>query len=190
MLLKNILTILFFLILLQSQSQSQKFTQKLLTATILSPGISYEQPISHKFTVKLSAVVAPNFMYSSSMLNGRSNLAFIPTALISTEGRYYYNFLKRSEKGKNISRNSANYIGVPGSYGLSFQTFYFEDGSRIRTTTQVYDFGIVWGLQRNYQNRFSLDFNIGPSILTPLISAEFGIISSFTLGIWLGKKTE
>ena len=124
------------------------------------------------------------------MLNGRSNLAFIPTAFISGEGRYYYNFLKRLEKGKSISRNSANYIGVPDNYGLSFQTFYVEDGSRIRTTTQVYNFGIVWGLQRNYQNRFSLDFNIGSSILTALSSREFGIIISFKLGIWLGKKTE
>ena len=77
------------------------------------------------------------------MLNGRSNLAFIPTAFISGEGRYYYNFLKRLEKGKSISRNSANYIGVPVNYGLSLQTFYIEDGSRIRTTTQVYNFGIV-----------------------------------------------
>jgi len=55
MLLKNIITLLFSLILLQSQSQDQKFTQKLLTATILSPGISYEQPIGNRFTVKMTA---------------------------------------------------------------------------------------------------------------------------------------
>jgi hypothetical protein len=52
------------------------------------------------------------------------------------------------------------------------------------------NFGIVWGLQRNYKNRFSLDCSVGPSLYAPLVNNEFDLIADISLGIWLGKKHE
>ncbi len=188
---KPIITILLFLILFQAKAQEKKYTQNLLTATILSPGISYEIAAGKKITAKLNAFVFPGFSYSQNiLLNGRSNFSFEPTPLLVGEGRYYYNFQQRLKKEKNISRNSANYLGVSGKYGVSIKTFYPDNGNAVRTARQIYDAGIVWGLQRNYNNRFSLDLNIGPSILQPLIDKEFGLISNLSLGIWLGKRTD
>jgi hypothetical protein len=187
---KPIITILSCLLLLQAKAQEKKYTQNLLTATILSPGISYEIAAGNKFTVKLKAVVFPGFRYSQTLLlNGRSHFSFVPTAVLSADGRYYYNFQQRLKKEKNINRNSANYIGLTGSYGSSIETFHAEDGTTVRTITQLYDIGFVWGMQRNYDNRFSLDLNVGPSILRPLVDGGFGITANLTLGIWLGKRS-
>ena len=188
---KPIITILSFLILFQAKAQEKKYTQNVLTATILSPGLSYELAAGNKLTIKLNAFVFPGFSYSQNiLLNGRSNFSFTPTPLLVADGRYYYNFQQRLEKEKNISRNSANYFGLSAKYGVSIETFYPDNGEAVRTTTQIYDVGIVWGLQRNYNNRFSLDLNIGPSILQPLIDKQFGFISNLSLGIWLGKRTD
>lgn len=187
---KPIITILSFLFLFQVKAQEKKYTQNVLTATILSPGISYELAAGNKLTVILKAVVFPGFSYSQNiLLNGRSNFSFTPTPLLIGEGRHYYNFQQRLGKEKNISRNSANYLGISGKYGYSIETFYPDNGDAIRTAKQVYDAGIVWGIQRNYDNRFSLDLNIGPSILQPLIDRQFGLVANLSLGIWLGKRT-
>ncbi len=188
---KPIITILACLFLFQSKAQEKKHTQNLLTATIFSPGISYEMAAGNAFTVKLRASVFPGFSYSQTiLLNGRSHFSFAPTPLLTAEGRYYYNFQQRLDKGKNINRNSANYLAVSSKYGYSIETFYPDNGDAITTATPVYDAGIVWGLQRNYKNRFSLDLNVGPSILQPLIDKEFGLIANLSIGIWLGKRTD
>lgn len=188
---KFIAAVLLFITLSQTKAQEKAVTENLLTATILSPGISYEIATGNRFTVKLKAAVFPAFSYSSGvLLNGRSHFSFTPTPLLSADGRYYYNFKHRAEARKNINRNSANYFALSGKYGYSIQTYYPENGATIRNTTTVYDAGVVWGLQRNYKNRFSIDFNIGPSILNPLINQEFGLLSNLSLGIWLSKRTE
>ena len=179
------------LLVLQSKAQQKKYTQSLLTATILSPGISYEMAAGNAFTVKLSASVFPGFSYSKTiLLNGRSHFSFSPTPLLNAEGRYYYNFQQRLNKGKNIKRNSANYLAVSSTYGYSIETFYPDNGNAVRTVTPVYDAGFVWGLQRNFKNRLSLDLNAGPSILQSLIDKEFGLIANLSIGIWLGKRTD
>lgn len=187
---KPIITILFCLAVLQTKAQKKKYTQNLLTATILSPGLSYEVAAGNKHTIKLKAIAFPGFRYSSTLLlNGRSHFAFTPTFILSGDGRYYYNFQQRLKKEKNIGRNSANYLALSGSYGYSIETFYAQDGAIIRTATPHRDAGFLWGMQRNYDNRFSVDFNIGPSILTPILDEQFGIIANLTLGIWLGKRS-
>jgi len=186
---KFVFTILFLLLLLSSKTQDKKLTQNVFTATILAPGISYETPIANKFTAKFKAVISGGMSYSSGMAVGTAySLSAIPTA--SVELRYYYNFQQRINTKKNTDRNSANYIALAGKYGISYTTFHYDDGSTARSTSYYPNAGIVWGFQRNYKNRLSLDFNIGPSLSSPLLYQEFDFIGNFTLGIWLGKKTE
>lgn len=186
---KYIFTIALLFALMHLNAQDHRFTQPVFTATILAPGVSYETPIANKFTAKFKAVVSGGMSYSSGMAVGTTySLSAIPTA--SGELRYYYNFQQRINAKKNTDRNSANYIALAGKNGISFTTYHYNDGSTARSETYYPNAGIVWGFQRNYRNRLSLDFNIGPSISSPLVYHEFDFIGNFTLGIWLGKKTE
>ncbi len=180
------IALLFAFMLLKAQDHHH-FTQPVFTATILAPGVSYEIPVSKTITAKFKTVVSAGISYSSGMALGTAySLSAIPTA--SAEFRYYYNFQQRISSGKNTNRNSANYIASAGKYAISYTTFHFDDGSTVRSTSYYPNAGIVWGFQRNYRNRLSLDFNIGPSISSPLLYQEFDFIGNFTLGIWLGKK--
>jgi hypothetical protein len=187
---KYIFTIAFLFAFLFLKAQDHHFTQPVLTATILAPGVSYETPIANKFTAKFKTVVSAGVAYSRSSSLGTSySLSAIPTA--SAELRYHYNFQQRIKAHKNTSHNSANYVAVAGKYAISYTTSHFYDGRITAKSTSYYpNAGIVWGFQRNYRNRLSLDINIGPSISSPLIYHEFDFIGNFTLGIWLGKKTE
>ena len=53
--------------------------------------------------------------------------------------------------------------------------------------------GVVWGMQRNYASRFSLDLNIGAGYLFNATgysnNNSVQPMSQFTLGIWLNRKT-
>ena len=73
---------------------------------------------------------------------------------------------------------------------------YFENNRRPINTA-----GIVWGMQRNYKSRFSLDFNVGLGYLFTTatlpdnnghtIKENVGKLSSvgqLNLGFWLNKR--
>ena len=60
--------------------------------------------------------------------------------------------------------------------------------------------GVLWGFQRNYKSRFSLDLNIGPAYLFARSSVpdtygnphkrtvgEFSTMGRITLGFWVNK---
>ncbi len=186
---KYIFTLLLLFIIFHSNSQDKKITEPVLTGTFLSPGLTYEIPVGKLTTIKFRAAMEAGFSYASGIIVGpRYSFSFIPT--LTGEYRYYYNIEKRMKANKNSRYNSANYFAVVAKYGTSYTTYHMEDGSTLKNTTEVTNVGIVWGLQRNYRNRFSLDFNIGPSLLYPLLYEQFGFIGNLTLGIRLGKKTE
>lgn len=194
---KPIITILSFLILFQAKAQEKKYTENVLTATILSPGISYELAVGNKLTVKGKAafIAGGSFSYSSSL-----GTSFSPAALASGQIRYYYNFALREQKEKNSSRNSANYISFLAKYAYSGITYRYGDsfsesfgGPRnysIKQASHMPNLGVVWGIQRNYKNRFSIDCSIGPSLYTPFANNEFTFIGDISLGLWLGKKSK
>jgi Protein of unknown function (DUF3575) len=184
------LLLLVFLIslLIDLKAQETKLTQNVFTVTIVEPGITYEASLGNKFTAKFRAGLNAYLETSTNPAN-TTQIKLTPYPFIGAGARYYYGFDERNKKGKNTLRNSANYAGILASYGFVTKKYDFESGPAT-ITTQICNVGFVWGLQRNYKNRFSLDFNIGPSITELLINNSFGITSEFTLGIWLGKKTE
>ena len=67
----------------------------------------------------------------------------------------------------------------------------------------VYMFGALYGLQRNYNSRLSLDINFGLGVIsgqsrnynsytntiTNSTETQFTIPGQVTLGFWLGKKS-
>ena len=186
------LIVLFFVCTsFMSTAQKTNYTQPVLTTTFLSPGLTYEHPVANKLTIKGKAAFTFGWSFSASSSLGQ-NYSLAPTPLIAGQFCYYYNFAQREGKEKNINHNSANYISFLAKYGYSWATYYYGDlgNYSIKQASHLPDFGIVWGIQRNYKNRFSIDCSVGPSLYAPLAHSEFSLIADVSLGIWLGKKHE
>jgi hypothetical protein len=181
----------FFLVCVSLQLHAQKttYTEPVLTATFLSPGITYEHPVANKLTLKGKAAFIVGWSFSASSALGQS-YSLAPTALAAGQFRYYYNFGLRKTREKNIAHNSANYISFLARYGYSGVTYHYGDQGNysIKQASHMPDFGIVWGIQRNYKNRFSIDCSAGPSLYEPLANNEFTLLADISLGIWLGRK--
>lgn len=191
-------SLLLFVVCFDAASQENQFTSKLATATIISPGITYEHPVANKLTVKGKAALTFDWSYAASSSFGPS-FSFSPTTELSGQFRYYYNFDLRKRKEKNTAHNSANYISFVAKYAYSGITYRYGDsfsesygGPRnysVKHASHMPNLGIVWGIQRNYKNRFSIDCSIGPSLYTPFADNEFSFIGDFSFGFWLGKKS-
>jgi hypothetical protein len=181
----------FFLVCVSLQLYAQKtiYTQPVLTATFLSPGLTYEHPLANKLTLKGKAAFTVGWSFSTSSALGQS-YSLAPTPLAAGQLRYYYNFALRERKEKNITHNSANYISLLAKYAYSGVTYYYGDQGNysIKQASHMPDFGIVWGIQRNYKNRFSIDCSVGPSFYSSFVNNEFNLIADISLGIWLGRK--
>lgn len=169
--------------------------------TILNPGLSYETRVGKFQTVYGQAFMnlSASYSYSSSM-GSNSEFYFDPAATL--QYRYYYNGMKRMEMEKRTEMNSMNYVAVISEVIFSKMRLtndYFDESSRRGITR----FGIAWGLQRNYKQRFSLDLNLGlgymfakgttynysgqlttKTITTPTMMGQFNI------GFWLNREKE
>ena len=112
---------------------------------------------------------AVGFAWINNGFMGRSNE--IQYALF-VEQRYYYNMLKREEKGKRTDLKSANYFSVKPAYMLS-RIKYDKDNYIVQLTgkdkyySNKYWCTVNWGLRRAMGKRFYFDGSIGlgPSYL-------------------------
>jgi hypothetical protein len=175
-------------------------TTDVLKATILSPGVSYEKSIGKKHTLYGQVYASPTIQYFySSSLGSEFDFYLDPAALV--QYRYYYNLEKRAGKDKFTRLNSGNYFGATVQTYLSkvrLDSDQLEESKRRPVTT----IGAIWGMQRNYAKRFSLDINLGAgyrfaSVLTEDINnnfvrrneGRFTLIADIGIGIWLNKRS-
>jgi hypothetical protein len=165
----------------------------------LGPGISYEKRIGRFQSLHAQAYIATSVYFSYSSTFGTDAGVFFDPAF-ALQYRFYYNAAKREAKGKRIEMNSLNYVGAVSQlafYKNETITSYYPEKER----QPSYTFGVIWGFQRNYLNRFSLDFNIGLGYSTtktivldqedkPVIknAGEFAPVSQLGLGFWLNKR--
>ena len=152
--------------------------KNLFKIDILDPGFTFEHGLTTKST--LVSGVGLTLAYSYSDYFGSS---FTMTPFISEEYRYYCNFDRRVRKGKNISRNSGNYIGSSVAY-------YFKPITHQQQTfvgaTQIAVFG---GFQRTYKVGFNLNFQAGVGYVIANSDDEgFTPYLKFTMGWVLGKR--
>ncbi|MCD6544571.1 MAG: hypothetical protein J7K34_08685 [Flavobacteriaceae bacterium] len=78
--------------------------------------------------------------------------------VITAEPRWYYNLEKRNKKGKNIAKNSGNFIGIKTSFHPDWFTISNEDN--IKVTPQIL-FIPKWGIKRTIGNHFTYEAGIG-----------------------------
>lgn len=142
---------------------------------LLSPGISYELALFKNQTVSTTlglglASYQEGYAYGLAMNN---------------RYRYYHNFNRRINLGKNVSGNSGNYIAAA-------QAIFF---SQLRLSTNIEGpsdfnigfYGLVYGIQRTYPKGFNFTAELGagfykgdgvPDGVGPLFSFNFGWVAT------------
>lgn len=169
--------------------------------TILNPGISYEAKIGKFQTVYAQGFMSVSGYFSySDALGADSKFYFDPAA--DLQYRFYYNGMKRFEMEKRTEMNSMNYIAVMSEFvftKMRLSNNYLDESSR----RAISKFGVGWGFQRNYAQRFSLDLSLGVGYLmskgTQYISNGQSVkrnismptsMGQLNLGFWLNRKKE
>ena len=194
--------IIFLLVLLFATitcfSQEETDVTNVTKLTILSPGFSYEKSVRKQQTLKLEALMVFSAYFSwSSSFGNEAGVNFNPA--FGIQYRHYYNAAKREGKGKRTAMNSLNYIGAVHQSMLVKRPWYdtVSSNSKHRFLNTV---GFVWGIQRNYYNRLSIDFNVGLGyVFGKDLSSYFGhqpkgfgeryvLITGVDLGFWLNKR--
>lgn len=142
---------------------------------LLSPGFSYELGLFKNQSVSTSlglglATYQEGYAYGLAMNN---------------RYRYYHNFNRRINTGKNVSGNSGNYIAAA-------QAIFF---SQLRIATNIEGpsdfnlgfYGMVYGIQRTYPKGFNFNLELGagyyrgdgiPSGYGPLFGFNFGWVAT------------
>jgi hypothetical protein len=194
------LLLAFYSLLAQKGDTASVVT--LWKASLLNPGVSFEKAVGKRTTVTIQAALNMGAAFNLSKDyfedHVKLNSYFFGDPGLSLGYRYYYNSAKRIAKNKNISRNSLNYLSAVFNPIYSDRLYFDLKKERI-----YYRSGIFWGLQRNYLNRISLDFNIGCGLIWSkganwdAIAAKYvdekicktTSMSQVVIGIWLGRRT-
>jgi len=197
--LRNLLSLLLLLISIHSSSQDQEKSEvtDVTKASFFSPGISYEKKIGKLQTLSARAFLSTGFYFSSSSSFG-TNAGITLNPAWSLQYRYYYNSAKRHAKGKRTKMNSLNYVSAIAQMLFFKETVSANGDTDIRS---ISSFGIAWGLSRNYQKRFSLDWSVGLGYYYAKSTTlnEWGenitkneggttLVGQISLGFWLNKR--
>jgi len=184
----------------EAQDSTQVSVTQVTKVTFLDPGVSYERALSPKQTLFLHGFLQTSayFTYSSA-LGSDAGVEFFPA--INAQYRHYYNGDKRAAAGKRTEMNSMNYLAAMAEINLQRNDRrwnYFSPGE----FHQLYTVGALWGLQRNYPKRFSLDISLGLGYYVrsgrSTINERYNSIhksglttlGKLSLGFWLNKRKD
>jgi hypothetical protein len=182
------------------QATGENDVRDITKVTILMPGISYEKRIGNFQTLHARVFASFSGYYSYSSYLGEAWEINIDPA-VDLAYRYYYNFKKREAKNKRTAMNSANYVSPVYEAILYKQKIYFPNDDVDVKYHLLHVMGVEWGLQRNYNNRLSLDLGVGPGYSIAkedhmddtgkwytTTTGYFSFIIRCNLGIWLNRR--
>ena len=179
---KKVIIILISLIAIQNlQSQTKATVVKKIQfkIDILTPGLSLENGIGDYSTIYSELGTS----LGAHKASNSNKPKFLISPYIKSQYRYYYNFEKRQNKGKNTFKNSGNFIAFSTSY-------YFKpiSNSIYLSTYDGITLAPVWGLQRTYNSGLNINFNTGLGY-TISSNKSNGIVPiiNFTIGWVIGK---
>ncbi|TXK52876.1 hypothetical protein FVR03_00435 [Pontibacter qinzhouensis] len=160
----------------QAQSeQPATVVRSLFKLNFRTPGLEYERRIAELTTVNIN----PKLNFGIRYHNEIGIRAFLFPSL-EVQARKYYNLSKRQEQEKNTAYNSGNFIAL--STSGSTASILKNDYSVNQASFSV---GPVWGMQRNYNNGFSLTLTLGAGYtknylgenrVTPLTGLNLGFL--------------
>ncbi len=119
-------------------------------------GIWFHSEIRLSNEIALRSELGFDGGYRYSDLFGINTYVLAP--VITAEPRWYYNFERRNRKGKNTSKNSANFIGLKVSFNPDWFTISNDDN--IIVSNQIV-FIPKWGLKRTLGDHFTYETGIG-----------------------------
>ncbi len=121
---------------------------------ILGIWIHNEYKLSNKVALRSEIGFDGGYRYSDFF--GYNYYVLAP--VLTAEPRWYYNLEKRNKKGKNISKNSGNFVGLKTSFHPNWFTISNEDN--IEVTPQI---TIIpkWAIRRTVGNHFTYEAGIG-----------------------------
>ena len=145
---------------------------------LVTPSLEYEHGISDYSTLGLRAGTELLFIENDATDETKFSGLY---PFVNAYYRYYYNFDKRTSKGKKTVNNGANYIGVNANYiptSPIFETDYPTDEDYLFVPSAV------WGIQRCFWKNvsFNLELGMGYSIsdldqkLVPVAGVYLGYI--------------
>lgn len=157
-----VLVLVFASQYLFTQQNIEIKTEKILRINFINPAIELEIPTGQYSTFSASVGIGygggyPNLSYENNDYFAGSGFIYIISPFIDLQEKFFYNFYKRNQNGKNIKNNSANFISIRViSRGKSIA----ENISR----SSNFDIAIgpTWGIQRKYGKNFHLLFDVGP----------------------------
>lgn len=154
---QTILTIFLFVAVFAA-AQQEHTTEKIWRVNIINPSVEVDLPITSKIVQTAALGVGYSGSYPELSAGGGSGFVYVISPFVDTQTKYFYNFNKRIEKGKNVTGNAGNF--------LSFRVFArgpsIVDNIFRKGTIDV-AFGPTWGIQRAY-GKFHLLFDVGPQI--------------------------
>jgi hypothetical protein len=157
--------LLFILSISKAQKNENLGSTNVFKATILNPGIGYEHSIGKTQTIAVQAFMNFSAVFYEDIYGERVKTDIYFDPAFTAQYRYYYNFNKRANDGKRTDMNSANYVAAV--YEGIFSKAPLKNDLLEETERRLFSrIGAVWGLQRNYMKRFSLDLNVGLGYLT------------------------
>lgn len=184
-----------------SQDTSQQGIVDITRLTLVGPGIEYEKKVGQFQSLSVAAFGSIAYALGVSSSQGINQSYSIDPALGLTY-RHYYNYERRTEKGKRTDMNNLNFFGA-------YYESVFTKNALARThlaeekRRAVNNFGLLWGFQRNFYSRISVTFTVGYGYSVTTATeylkdgtnntrtfnyGRFGLTQGFTFGFWLNKR--
>lgn len=138
-------------------SQEAQKTLFQIQTGFLGTWVGAEFPVTKNFILRAETGLDAGFFGGIS----NDDNGFVLAPVFTIEPRYYYNFGKRTEKGKQTRNNSGNFFGIKTSYHPDW--FLISDVADVKINQQL---TVIpkWGIRRNIGKtnfNYELGFGIG-----------------------------
>ncbi len=170
----------------RSSKYSPELADELHKISIFPLGYAYERKIAEEFTFEAGIDFSFDMYYDDASVFDDNALVVNPT--IHLEPRYYYNLERRYRRGKNVSNNSASYIGIYSELTLNP---LIEENNGYFPVYDRFKIGPAWGLQRNLGRRGYWNFNLASGLVIDQDGhASYQAFARLTVGIRLNGETK
>lgn len=150
-----------------------KVEKQQISLDLIFPGAGIEQRVFKTSTLKIHSRLKPSIGFSD-------NYAISLSQQFGIQFRHYYNLKERLKLGRNVSKNSLNYVGIRPAYNYNFKTPSYS------TIT----LSPMWGIQRSY-NDWYLNAELGVEYYlkrTNTSSQTIYPLANITLGYIILKR--
>ncbi len=164
---------------MNAQDPTSILSKKLVKLELMTPGVSWEWQVRPSKTIRAKAgmfsALLTTFNLADGAYRGFESHFFLH---FDIQYRKYYNLLNRMTKGRSTAKNSGNYWAAK----LLVAPPHFLEGQRVNEGLWL---GPIWGMQRQLNERLSIDLAGGVGVyryfnsyeetsISPMLTVNFG----------------